>query len=213
MKSRIVEPELLDHLPHDDPAARRSRRDLRRINSLMGNERWILRALEPFATATTERICELGAGDGGLAEKIQRRFPACRVIACDLAPRPAGLAPAIAWRSGDIFQQAPPPAGVLVANLFLHHFEGDALRRLGKLCEDFDALVFNEPDRSRVAAWLGTLLHPFVNQVTRHDMQTSIRAGFRAGELATLLGLDPSRWRIEETSTLRGARHVVACRA
>ena len=213
MKSRIVEPELLDHLPHDDLAARRSRLDLRRINFLMGNERWILRTLELFSDAAASMICEIGAGDGGLAAKIRRRFPDSRVTACDLAPRPSGLDPAIDWRSGDIFHHPPPPGGVLVANLFLHHFEGGDLRRLGKVCEDFDVLIFNEPNRSRTAAMLGTLLHPFVNHVTRHDMQVSIRAGFRGGEMAGLLGLDPARWRIEETSPWRGARRVVAWRA
>jgi hypothetical protein len=213
MKTRLVEPELLDHLPHDDPAARRSRRDLRRINFLMGNERWILRALERFPNASASRVCELGAGDGGLAGKIRRRFPDSRVTACDLAPRPAGLDPAIDWRSGDIFQEAPPPGGVLVANLFLHHFEGDELKCLGKLCDSYEVLIFNEPDRSHIAAFLGMLLHPFVNRVTRHDMQVSIRAGFRGGEMTKLLGLDPARWRIEETSPWRGARRVLAWRA
>jgi hypothetical protein len=213
MKSRIVEPEILDHLPHDDAAARRSRLDLRRINFLMGNERWILRALEHSNVASASMICELGAGDGGLAGKIQRRFPNRQVTACDLAPRPAGLDQAIDWRSGDVFQQPPPPGGVLVANLFLHHFEGDDLRRLGKLCEGFDTLVFNEPDRSRIAAFLGMLLHPFVNHVTRHDMQASIRGGFRKSEMAGLMGLESPRWKIHETSTWRGARRMVAWRA
>jgi hypothetical protein len=40
---RVVKPEILDDLPMDDPSARASRADLRRINFLMGNERWILK--------------------------------------------------------------------------------------------------------------------------------------------------------------------------
>ncbi|RPJ35244.1 MAG: hypothetical protein EHM17_03265 [Verrucomicrobiaceae bacterium] len=212
MKTRVVEPELLDHLPHDDPAARRSRLDLRRINFLMGNEGRVLRALRRVPDATASMICELGAGDGSLITGIHRRFPNSRVTACDLAPRPAWLDSAIDWRSGDVFQHAPPPGGVLVANLFLHHFEGEDLRRLGKLCEGFDVLIFNEPARSRLAAFLGTLLHPFVNRVTRHDMQVSIRAGFRRGEMAALMGLEPARWRIEESSTWLGARSITAWR-
>ena len=213
MKTRIVEPEILDHLPHDDPAARRSRLDLRRINFLMGNERWILRSLDNFTDAAASTICEIGAGDGGLAAKIRQRFPNNRVTACDLAPRPPGLAPEIEWRVGNVFQHAPPPGGVLVANLFLHHFEGDDLKHLGRICENYDVLIFNEPDRSHIAALLGGLLHPFVNHVTRHDMQASIRAGFRGGELAGLLELDPARWKLKETSTWRGARRVIAWRA
>jgi hypothetical protein len=148
-----------------------------------------------------------------LASKIRPRFSKSRIIACDLAPRPAELDAAIEWRRGDVFQQPPPSGGVLVANLFLHHFEADGLKRLGKLCEGFDVLIFNEPDRSRMAAFLGSLLHPFVNHVTRHDMQASIRAGFSSGEMAALLGLDSSHWKIRETSTWRGARRVIAWRA
>ena len=34
---RIVQPELLDALPPDDPRAVRSRRDLRRVNAWMRN--------------------------------------------------------------------------------------------------------------------------------------------------------------------------------
>lgn len=213
MKTRTVKPELLDHLPHDDPAARRSRADLRLINFLMGNERWILRTLQQIPRAAACRICEWGAGDGKLAAKIQRWFPDSRVCAFDLAPRPAGLDARIEWHAGDVMEHAPEPGGVLVANLFLHHFESDDLRRLGKLCNGYEVLIFNEPDRIRIAALLGTLLHPLVNHVTRHDMQASIRAGFREGEMTGLLGLDPAVWRIEETSTWRGARRVIAWRA
>ena len=212
MKNRIVEPEMLDHLPHDDPAARRSRADLQRINFLMGNERWALRTLRRIPRAAARGICEFGAGDGALVAEIARRFPDDKVAACDLAPRPPGLDAHIDWHSGDIFQHAPPDGGVLVANLFLHHFEGEALLRLGQLCEGFEVLVFNEPDRTRLAAFLGILLHPLVNHVTRNDMHISIRAGFRHGEIVELLGLDPARWRIEETSTWRGARRVIAWR-
>jgi hypothetical protein len=48
--------------------------------------------------------------------------------------------------------------------------------------------------------------------VTRHDMPASIRAGFRKGELAALLGLDRSAWIIEETETLRGSLRFSATR-
>ena len=212
MKIRIVEPEIHDHIPHDDPVARRSRRDLRRINFLMGNERWVLRMLRQFPAATAKGICEIGAGDGFLTSKMHQRFPNRRITACDLAPRPAGLDPAIDWRKGDIFEAPPPSGGVLIANLFLHHFEGENLLRLGKFCAGFEVLIFNEPNRSLLASRLGVLLHPFVNHVTRHDMQVSIRAGFQPGEIAALMGLDASHWKISETSTWRGARRVLAWR-
>ncbi|MEO1844804.1 MAG: hypothetical protein ABGZ37_11065, partial [Akkermansiaceae bacterium] len=58
---RVVQPELLDELPFDDPDALRSRRDLRFINGVMGNFRWMRRRLAGRAEG---RVIELGAGDG-----------------------------------------------------------------------------------------------------------------------------------------------------
>ena len=213
MGKRVVIPELLDHLPTDDPEARRSRRDLRRINLMMGNERWICRTVSRFPDEANRGIVEIGAGDGILCNKLAKLFPQAAVAAYDLAPVPADLDSRIAWHRGDLFTKpAPAGGGVLVANLFLHHFEGDALTALGRWLENFELLVFNEPDRAALPHVLGGLMHPWINRVTRHDMHVSIRAGFAAGEITRLLALDPSCWRARESSTWRGARRVVVSR-
>jgi len=212
MSRRVVIPELLDHLPADDPEARRSRRDLRRINFLMGNERWVCRTVSRFPAEANRGIVEIGAGDGVLCNKLATRFPRAQVSAYDLAPSP-DLDPRIEWRHGDLFEMpAPDPGGILVANLFLHHFEGEALAVLGRWFQNFDVLVFNEPDRARLPHLLGGLLHPWINRVTRHDMHVSIDAGFTAGEILEALGLDPAVWQLRESSTWRGARRVIGWR-
>ena len=41
LNQRDLKSELLDELDPEDPDAKRSRRDLRRINLFMGNMRWI----------------------------------------------------------------------------------------------------------------------------------------------------------------------------
>ncbi len=213
MLQRAVIPELLDHLHVDDPHAMRSRRDLRRINFLMGNERWVRRTLARFPAATQGGIVELGAGDGRLCSALATAFPESPVTGLDLAPAPAGLAPKVKWLRGDLFTQAPPtPGGVRIANLFLHHFEGESLAALGRWLENAELLVFNEPNRASLPHWLGRLMHPWINHVTRHDMHVSITAGFTVGEIQQLLGLDPARWTFEETSTWRGSRRVVGWR-
>ncbi len=210
---RIVIPEILDHLPADDLDAMRSRRDLRRVNLLMGNERWVCRTARGFPEAAGRGIVEIGAGDGVLCGMLARSFPQARVTAYDLAPPPVDLEARVKWRRGDIFATpAPKPGGVLVANLFLHHFEGDSLTALGRWFGNFELLVFNEPDRAYLPHFLGALMHPWINRVTRHDMHVSIRAGFAAGEIIRLCGLDGGRWHFKETSTWRGARRVIGWR-
>ncbi len=191
----------------------RSRRDLRRINFLMGNERWVCRTLARHAGPASRGIVEIGAGDGMLSGKLARQFSEAAVTAFDLAPRPLDLDSRVCWKQGDIFVATiPHSSGVLVANLFLHHFEGKSLLELGQWFRNFEILVLCEPDRARLPHFLGWLLHPWINRVTRHDMHVSITAGFRAGEIRQMLGLDPSRWQTRESSTWRGARRVIIWR-
>ena len=68
MHHRAVIPEILDSLPPDDRQAQRSRRELRFINTVMGNSRWILSGLSEAAHGA--EVHELGAGDGCLLRKI-----------------------------------------------------------------------------------------------------------------------------------------------
>jgi hypothetical protein len=213
LSDRIIVPEILDHLAWDDPEAVRARRDLRFINWVMGNERWICRAVTSRPEIAARGIDEWGAGDGSLAAKLARLLPEASVTAWDLAPRPAGLEARVAWRQEDLSKaEMAGGGGILVANLFLHHFEADVLRALGKRCGAFDMLVLCEPDRCRRAERLSLGLWPWIGRVTRHDMPVSIRAGFSAGELAALLGLGAGDWEVCEWSTWRGARRIVACR-
>ena len=209
---RLVEPEILDQLPADDPEAIRSRRDLRGINFLMGNERWLVRRISQLPAAR-KGVWEIGAGEGKLLGRLAMHHPEMPLTGCDFAPRPAGLPERIVWRQGDVFDQlAPTAGGVLVANLFLHHFDDLSLARFGSLLTHFDAVCLNEPHRSSGAMAQARLLLPFVGAVTRHDMLVSIRAGFRRGELPERLGLTAGGWRVREETTWRGALRVVAWR-
>jgi hypothetical protein len=206
---RRLEPEWLDSLDHRDPRAVRARRDLRLINALMGNEGWILREVSRLPGAAEKGIVEIGSGDGHLLARLSRLGPA---TGCDLAPKPPGLPEAIAWRQGDLFSlPAPLNGGILVANLFLHHFNPASLRQIGGIAAGFDALVLVEPHRSRGGLALARLLLPIMSEVTRHDMPVSIHAGFARGELTHDLGLSYG-WSVSESSHWRGSLRLVARR-
>lgn len=207
---RKLTPELLDHLPHDDPGAIRSRNDLQRINRFMTNEAWIIQNLDP----KTSSISELGAGDGSLLTKIHTKHPELAIHAYDLAPRPLGLPEAIQWHQGDIFKSPlEPTGGTLIANLILHHFTDAQLITLSETFRQFDRIIINEPLRSAIPAFLAKLAMPFVHPITRHDMRVSIEAGFIRNEIPSLLALEKHGFHFQETYTWRGSQRVLAWRA
>lgn len=198
---REVRPEILDSLPGDDPEALRSRRDLRLINLLMGNERWILRQKR------VGEVVELGAGTGELTRKLAQ---AGGVTGLDFQERPEGVE--VSWRAGDLFENLPEVEGeTVVANLILHHFNDQQLAELGQLLKKRRRIIVVEPWRSRLSLCEGALLWPLINRVTRHDMMVSIRAGFRKGELPRLLDLG-NEWEWREEVSLLGGLRVLAWR-
>ena len=207
MHDRAVIPEILDSLSPDDRQAQRSRRELRFINAVMGNSRWILSCLSGAVHGA--EVHELGAGEGCLLRKIAaREFRPCGY---DLSPRPADLCESFLWQQGDFLESEAPFQGIVVGSLILHHLEVEELKRLGKRFKGADQLLFVEPLRSQWALLQGCALKPFLGPVTRHDMMVSIRAGFRPGELPLMLGLD-HEWKVEETMTLRGGYRLRAIR-
>lgn len=219
MDSRRLTPEILDHLPPDDPEAIRSRRDLFRVNRIMGNYRWIASRLSE-ANQVTEWV-EIGSGDGHLCSTLSgKTIASLRITGVDFMPRPDRWPESWHWRQGDLFafleeydSNSGNRAG-LVANLFLHHFDAETLLRIGTLVQNqFTHLLFSEPCRRRLHLYQAMVAHPFVGKVTRHDMPVSIEAGFRKGELAAALGLDERQWHISEAETFLGAYRFEAVRA
>lgn len=210
MIERKLTPELLDELPPDDPAAMRSRKDLAFINGVMGNYRWIASRMDRPGT-----WLEIGAGTGSLARHFSRR-ESVRVKGVDLAPRPGIWPNAWEWHQGDLFEFFDNEVGEVegvVANLFLHHFTDEQLRRLGSLISSSAGrLLFSEPARYELHRAQGRMGFPFFNPVTRHDMMVSIEAGFREDELASILGLDSDEWSWKVTRTFWGAYRLEANR-
>ena len=218
MLTRVLEPETLDHLAADDPAAQRARRDLRRVNAVMGARRILERAL---ARALADgrrglRLLEIGCGDGRLLLDVARhageRWPGAHVDLLDRQPivDAATLAAyaACGWQArsvaADVLDWARAAVGerwdAVVANLFLHHFDGRALRNVLAGCaRRADALVACEPRRSRMALAASHLIGFLgASAVTRHDGVVSVRAGFVDAELTSAWPARGDGWQLAE---------------
>lgn len=180
--NRLVAPEILDELDPADKRAVRSRRDLRLVNWFMRGESWVVRELKNMQGV--RRVVDLGAGDGSLGAAIIEELPDLEVTCVDLVPRPKNLDDRITWWSGDVFDyERYDETTVVVANLFLHHLVSSELQKLGAKIHGVRGVLAAEPYRAGVSLMMSRCLLPFVNDVTRHDMMVSIRAGFRQGEL------------------------------
>ena len=212
--NRVVEAEWLDSLPADDARAIHSRADLRRLNVLMQHARWMTREWRRLGVpAQIETMVELGAGDGTFCLALLRDLaPACRVEEVTLVDRQPIMSEdtrrALATITGrvnvvraDVFNwlESAPPATVIIANLFLHHFEEKALRHLLALAsERTQFFLACEPRRSGWSLFNSRLLGLIgCNDVTRHDAVVSVRAGFAGEDLTRLWPLE-SGWEVRE---------------
>lgn len=228
---RTIEAEWLDALPPGDPRAMRSRRDLRRINALMMNGTLVARELRRvFCGRPPQSIVEIGAGDGTfmlrIAEKLSSQWRAMDVVLLDqqslVSPATHRKFGSMGWRAqavaADVFawlaQPAAPIVDVIVANLFLHHFDAARLAvLLALVAQRTHVLIACEPRRSG-RALLGSHLLGVAgcNDVSRHDAVVSVRAGFRNQELS---GLWPAAgaWTLRERAHGLFSHCFVAARA
>ena len=184
---RVLEAELLDVLPASDARARQSRRDLRKLNFIMGHARHMKRMM---AGATFSTLIDLGSGDGRFARNVvgglDRR---CRIICVDQQRVPGApddlIVSDVMKFLRDLDRQ---PGTAIMANLFLHHFSDETLRELFfEVSRKVDSFFACEPRRSELSLAAIRLL-PLLgcNSVTRHDAAASIRAGFLGEELTPL---------------------------
>ena len=214
---RVVQPELLDELPPDDPRAKWSRRDLRRVNAWMRNHVTMAKVLQTAANGQTPRqIVEFGAGDGRLllrvARKISPRWRDTRAILLDrqknVTTRTLTAFASLGWRvdtvKADVFDWLSAAAGldIVVANLFLHHFADAKLEELFRAVADRARLfVAIEPRRAPWPLFCCRLLWVIgCNSVTRHDAVISVRGGFSGNELLTLWPMNKG-WQLTERRT------------
>ena len=229
--SRRIEPEWLDSLPSENPDAAASRRDLRRLNSLMRHATVLARILSTELNLAKPRsLLDIGGGDGtfmlAVARRLAKTMPGVVVTMVDkntgISDGTRGHFSALGWKvvsvKADVldFLASADAArtDAVIANLFLHHFSDAALARLFSDAARVTPLfVACEPRRAWFPMAASRLLWAIgCNQVTQHDATASVRAGFRGKELSSLWPTDRG-WQIEEHragpfSHCFAARHV-----
>jgi len=210
---RYIQPEILDELSVDDPRAIQSRRDLQKINTFMGHTRAVARAVRA-GSAPARLLVELGTGDGVFLLRVAKRLKAQAGMRALLVDRRPSLSAATrrefkaaGWEieicESDVFEWLCRPgaetADVTIANLFLHHFrEGELAHLLNLSAQQTTRFIACEPQRSRTALAGSALLRLIgCNDVTLHDADVSVRAGFRDRELTALWPPDAG-WQITE---------------
>jgi hypothetical protein len=213
---RIVEPELLDRLPAEDPLARHSRNDLVRLNAWMDNATILSRQLQRLATAPNpRRLLDLGGGDGRFIWQVAKRLPCdWRGTVVELLDKQVDISPEarrglehLGWQirglqtdvSRFLAETAEDSWSSICANLFLHHFTGAELATLFRLISQRTALFVAVEPRRSVWALIASRMVGLIgcNRVTRHDAVISVRAGFTSDALSALWPKD-GVWRLEE---------------
>lgn len=172
------------------------------------------------------RILELGAGDGslllGVARALRGQWPAVELTLLDRQELVSGATVAsyaeAGWRAtsltGDVFDWAAGRTGpdqpddqhaasrwdLIVANLFLHHFEAAQLRSLlnaiSTRCTRFFACEPRRAYPALAASHLVALIG--ANAVTREDAVLSVHAGFRGTELSQAWPAPTVDWTLDE---------------
>lgn len=222
---RRVGSETLDHLDEDDPRAMRSRRDLQRVHKVMRTRGLLLTALQQASAlaalkngrdaATPLRILELGAGDATLmldtARHLAGRWPHVQLTLLDrqivVSQDTLQAFRKLGWQVEvlviDVMDWIAEPAAthwdIVLANLFMHHFDDAALSRLlANIAARAGAFVACEPRRSRFALLGSHLIGALgANDVTREDAVLSVHAGFVEHELSALWR-QPGAWQLIE---------------
>ncbi len=212
---RLLLPEILDSLVAEDPRAIRSRKDLQRINRIMGTAGIFMHELISPPTLP-KRIIEFGAGDGSLmlrlAKRLSSKWQNVHLVLLDqlnvVDDQTLNSFAQIGWSvetvQMDINEWAisgeAQQFDIAIANLFIHHFDDSEIARVfSTLSTRTNMFVVCEPRRDRLALLASHLVGLIgANDVTCKDAVLSVQGGFCKKELSTLWPSSTPDWNLIE---------------
>ena len=227
--TRQLENEILDDLDPTTSCAQHARRDLQRINYLMGSVRHLTSALEQIDDVP-QRILELGAGDGTLMLRLAKRFSRhWRNIHLTLLDRQNLMSEhthqafinlgwtvetlpinVIEWSLRNVSHQWD----IAIANLFIHHLDDPSITLLfAALTQRVDHFIACEPRRNYGSLLASRLVGVIgANTVTRKDAVLSVQSGFSGHELSSLWPQPSTQWNLKEHSSGLFSHRFIASR-
>lgn len=207
VRTRRVEPELMDRQDLDPELRRQALAGLGRINLLSLTSRHVWRPIAAYAREAARPIRVLDVASGGgdvafdLARFARRAALPITVDGCDLNPeaveqcnrRARGVEGGPRFFVHDVLA-GPLPRGydVITSTLFLHHFEDDlAMRVLGAFRAAGPSLVvISDLARSTPGFLLAHLACQCLTRsyVVHYDGPRSVAGAFTAAEFSALAG-------------------------
>lgn len=186
MKTRSLDPEIMDQPGQPPSVTSQFHRDLALIHSLMGN--WAAIADRLRASGDVHSAIDIGCGDGALLAYLRANAGIAEIVGVDLKP-PACASANVSIVVADAVHEPLPHADAAVALMLLHHLSEDdviaLIRNVGRSVKRFICL---DPVRHSLPLVLYTVfLCPFLSRVGALDGRQSIRRSFRQEELGSLV--------------------------